>query len=115
MRTYPYAIISNGNMSSNSASSGNLSSSAQRIDYTFGYSVQATYTGTRPQGNLSLAGSNDGVNFSQVSNSQVALDGTTGTTIYNVAFPNYDFVMVNFAATSASSGIMNAIFYSKGG
>lgn len=109
MRTYPYYLIVNGDMTQN------IASSAQKIDYTIFSSVQATYTGNFPQGTLSLFGSNDGNRFVTVKNSSVQLDGTTGITMWNFwGSEGFLYMQCGFLATSASSGTLTVLLNSKG-
>ena len=114
MRTYSYTLF-NRTINASSGVVVAFSSSAQQIDYTTGYAMQATYTGIKPEGTLSLLGSNDGINFITIKNSEVAITGAaSGTTIWNVILPSYDFVKIKFQSTSATSGSLVGTFYSKG-
>ena len=115
MRVYEYTLFT-GRIDATSSIARDYPSSAQSIDFTFGYSVQATYTGIQPQGTLSLLSSNDDVNFVTIRGSSAYIAGaSSGTTIWNVRWPNYDSMRVNFSSTSASSGNLVVTFFSKGG
>lgn len=115
MRTYPYKLITDGNISANSATSGYVSSSAHPIEYTYGFSIEASFKGSNPEGILSLHSSNDGTNFSLVRQTEVLPNGSSGTFMWNYGrMVNYDYIFVDFAATSASSGVLNCLFFSKG-
>lgn len=107
MRTYPLLWFSSSGMAQN------LASSAQKIDYTVGYSVQAVYGGPSPRGTMALYASNDGVNFAQVQNSS-QLISSSGNFMWNVMSANYDYVQFQFASSAASSGTLVVNFYSKG-
>jgi hypothetical protein len=98
----------------------NLSSSAQKIAYNFGYAIQAIYTGNL-NGTMSLNASLDGVNFSPITGTNVVISppgaGTTGNFIWDVQSPNYFYTQFAFAASSSmasSAGTMRAILTSKG-
>lgn len=109
MRTYPIYP----QWLSSTSMSQNLASSAQKIDYTVGYSVQAIYNGPNPRGTMSLNASLDGVNFAQIDNSSVLIS-SSGNYVWNVISANYDYVKFQFASSAASSGSLTVLFYSKG-
>lgn len=113
MRSYNYPILVNSNIAINGPTSGNIASSAQPVEYSNGFSVQAVYTGTQPQGTIMLQASNDNVNFVTVTGSSASLPGSTGSIVWNVRDPNYFYSRINFLGSSATSGVLNAWFTSK--
>lgn len=108
MRTYPIYPA----WFSSTATSTDLASSAQKIDYTVAYSVQAIYTGNT-RGTMALYASNDGLNFSQIQNSSYLIS-SSGNYVWNVLSANYDYVQWRFASSATSTGTMQVLFYSKG-
>lgn len=109
MRTYPIYPY----WFSTTALTQNQSSSAQKIDYTIGYSVQANLSGSNGRGTLSLQASIDGTNFAEVQNSSVLMS-SSGTYVWNVMSANYDYVRFNLASSAGANGSLTVLFYSKG-
>lgn len=107
MRTYPLLWLSSTSMSQD------LASSAQKIDYTVGYSVQAVYTGSSPRGTMSLLASNDGQNFATITDSPTTIS-SSGTFVWNIISANYDYTQFRFASSAGSVGSLSVNFYSKG-
>ncbi len=107
MRTYFYQLLQ-----SSTGLSGSVSSSAQRIEFTTGYSVQAIYTGGL-NGTASLLSSNDGVTFDTITNTSQTFSGA-GSFMWNVLSANYQYVQFSYTATSASSGLLSVNLFSKG-
>ena len=75
------------------------------------YSVQGVITGTAT-GSASLFASNDGVHFSEVANSALAVTGA-GTVMWNVTLAGYKWVQVEYTRT-ANSGSMVLTIEAKG-
>ncbi len=93
-----------------------LASTGQKIDYTMLSSIQAVYASTGggvPRGTISLAGSNDNVNFVTIAGSTTAITGS-GSGIWNINGTGYDYIQGQFVPIAGSSGQLTLTLYSKG-
>ena len=103
-----------------------ISSAAIPIVNSFGYTVQAVYTGT-PTGSLKLQGSNDKfeyvnaaqpqvpTNWNDIKNSSFSIT-SAGICTWNVQGPFYNYVRLVFTDGSGglSTAVLNATFNAKG-
>lgn len=110
MRTYNFILSSSATLPSN----GTYASSAQKIEFTTGYSVQADYNGAALRGTISLAASNTGVDFVTIPASTAFID-SPGHYLRNVLASNYEWVRFEWASSGgSSSGFVNVTLQSKG-
>lgn len=93
------------------SNSADFTGTSLSLNQQFGYSIQATWTGT-PNGTFKLQASNDNVNWSDLPNT-VAAGGAAGSTIWNVTDVFYQYVRL-FYTHSTQAGTLNANFVSKG-
>lgn len=97
----------------------------QQLQTSFGYSIQAEYTGTTISGILKLQASDDPnpainaselpVNWSDIADSSFVLSAS-GTTMWNVGQANYSWVRVVYTDSSGgtSDGLLTARITAKG-
>ncbi len=89
----------------------------QQLENTYGYSVQAVYTGA-PNGTLSLQASDDydpktGIGtWTTIADSSNTITGD-GSSMWNVTSSNYRFVKFLYSA-SGGSGTLNVYYYGRG-
>lgn len=76
------------------------------LNQSFGYSVQASWTGT-PTGTLKLQCSNDNTNWTDITASIQALAGSAGNYEWNVVMPMYLYAQLVYVFTS-STGTLTA-------
>lgn len=83
-------------------------SSAINCEEVISYAVQFVWdNGSGLAGNIYLEGSNNGVNFTQITDSILPISGTSGSHLINVEKPSYSFVRlsVDISAGSLTTGI----------
>lgn len=112
MNYYSVRVASSSNM--NVA----IASSAVELFYKWGFSIQASYAGSNPQGQLFLRGSNDNqtpTTWTNITATTSIVNGA-GSTMWDSQFANYKWVQMVFQPSSsvASSGILTAIANIKG-
>lgn len=100
------SVITAGSMA------GNLTSTAQNLDFVNSYCIQTRWTGTTPVGTLSFQLSNDGTNYTEFRS--LAVSGNTGSDALNVEIPAYSWVQVVYTRTSGT-GTMNMVINGKQG
>lgn len=109
MRTTPnaFTIINAQAMTGNITSTPVIS-----LNQSFGYSVQAVWTGT-PVGNLKLQCSNDNVNWTDIASTTTAAGGAAGNFEWNVISPMYLYAQCAYVFTS-STGTLTVTAVVKG-
>lgn len=99
-----------------------IASSAVELYYKWGFSIQASYAGAGPSGQLYLRGSNDDVSpaapipttWTNITATTALVNGA-GTTMWDSQFANYRWVQMVFQPSGGgSTGILTAIANVKG-
>jgi len=100
---------------SESSMASSLSSEAVNLNEAVSYCAQMIWSGgSSPAGNLYLAASNDGVTFTQITESLIVVSGSSGSHMVNVEKPAYAFVKVVYDRASGS-GNLTALINAKRG
>lgn len=105
MRTFTYQLMSAGDMS------GNITSSAQKVDQMYLFAVAAVFTGA-PVGTLSLEWSPDNINWITYTGSaeSISASGNFGWLISAVPF---EYIRLKYAFVSGT-GSLKVIVTGKG-
>jgi hypothetical protein len=98
-------IVTTGDMS------GNISSGPVDISTLSNYSVQFTWSGTSPIGDISVQISNDGINFDNLS-SPVSISSNSGTKVIKDSESGYKYIQAVYTFTSGV-GSLNVILNGK--
>lgn len=105
MRIYNQLFLTAGDMA------GSVTSSAEPLDYIYGFSIQAIYTGS-PVGTLTLEASNDNSNWVTVTDSSYSVT-SAGNYMWNFTVSNFKWVRVVYTRTSGT-GTLSARIYARG-
>lgn len=101
-------LISGGNLS------GDITSSVQNLNAVHHIAVQFVWTGaSSPVGTVELQGSNDNSTFTSISDSVLAVSGSSGSCLINYDFPNFGYVRVKYTRTSGSGGTVTCTINGK--
>ena len=89
----------------------NITGTAVNINEVITYAVQAVWSaGSTPVGSLSIKGSNNNIDYTEVSASSIS--GNSGSIIVNVEKPGYAWVRVDYVRTSGD-GTLSCTVNSK--
>lgn len=100
-------IITAGSMATS------LTSTSTEIKEYKGYAIQAVWSaGSTPVGSTKLQVSLDNTTFTDVTGSDLAVSGNSGSNFYNVELANYPYVRLVYTRTSGS-GTLNVSISAK--
>jgi hypothetical protein len=103
-------IFTNASMAANATSEVTFVINYPRAVAMRNYSVQAIWSaGSTPIGVLKLQATNDGTNWVDIGGSEAAVNGNTGSFMWNISDHSYDQVRL-FYLRASGSGTLNAFF-----
>lgn len=107
MHIHPFTLLESATKSSS------FTTAAFTLDRTLHYSIQIIY-GTGLVGTFKLQESNDGINWADVTNGDLTINGSTASNkIFNVRDCCTRYVRVDFAIDGATSGVVQMLLFSK--
>ena len=99
--------IFNTNLADQVALAATVLSKPQFVGNVDGYSIQTTWSNGASITNaeVSLQCSNDGLNFSDIEDSTIAVSGASGTNMFNVTVFEYLFVRVKYTQSTGTGNL----------
>ena len=97
------------NLLTNADMSGTITSPSQALNISFGYSIQAIYSGS-PSGIIKLRVCNDNYNFVDLADSSITIS-SSGSWVWNVPEAMYLYTRVVYTPTTGSGSLSLILTY----
>ena len=108
----PLLLFNNVSLLAATSMASNITSPAYDVSETTTYNIQAVWSGSTPIGTTQLQASQDGVTYTLIDGSILAVTGNTGSNMYNVQLPAYKWVQLVYTSASGT-GTMTATISGK--